>query len=98
MDGITWYSLGRIQGSTRAVDIDPFLVSYGLPYWSQFAYVRLTDDPAQCGGVPFGADIDAVGAISSVLTSATVPEPGTLGLMGLGFVGLFLRLRRTRKV
>ncbi|MCX8139377.1 MAG: PEP-CTERM sorting domain-containing protein [Gemmataceae bacterium] len=98
MDGVVWYSVGRIQGSTRAIDIDPFLISYGLTPAHQFAYVRITDDPAETAGTPAGADIDAVGAISSVLSSASVPEPGTLGLLGLGLVGLFLRLRRAQKM
>jgi hypothetical protein len=63
-DGVTWTSVGRIEGSTRGVDIDAF----GFDSTDRLSYVRVQDDPDQGGGSypTGGADIDAVGAISSV--------------------------------
>ncbi|HEY4125595.1 MAG TPA: PEP-CTERM sorting domain-containing protein [Rhizomicrobium sp.] len=93
-DGSTWLTVGEIQGSTRGIDIDSF--GYGVD--DQFAYVKLTDDPNQgdTGGQSPGADIDSVGAISTVRQTGTgVPEPATLALFGAGAAGLrFLRRKR----
>ena len=52
-----------------------------------FDAVQLIDDTTegQQTGVTVGADIDAVGAISS---TAAVPEPSTFALLGMGAVGL----------
>lgn len=63
-DGTNWLSIGGIGGSTRGIDIDAF--GYGTA--DQFAYVMLQDDPNQGDTGPDspGADIDAVGAISTV--------------------------------
>ena len=62
-DGQTWHSLGMIGGSTRGVDID----ASGWTRADRFRFVRLTDDPlsGSHNGASAGADIDAVGAISS---------------------------------
>jgi hypothetical protein len=38
----------------------------------------------------------ASGAIAGDCHPGTVPEPGTFGLIGLGFAGLFLLVRRRR--
>jgi OmpA-OmpF porin, OOP family len=59
-DNRQWIDLGRIEGSTRAVDISAF-VSSG----QAFQYVRLTNLSTDCGGASPGADIDAVAAIGS---------------------------------
>jgi hypothetical protein len=92
-DGVTWLSVGSVGGSTAGVDIDAF--GYGPN--SNFSWVRLTDVAAadQTTGITVGADIDAVGAISTV-AAASVPEPATWATMilGLGLVGLSLRTRR----
>lgn len=62
-DGSTWFSIGKVFGSTSGIDIDAF----GFGPSDHFTFVRLTDDPNEGdhSGVTPGADIDAVGAISS---------------------------------
>lgn len=69
-DGTEWHSLGKVFGATSSIDIDAF----GFTAADEFTFVRLTDDPSEggTGGVTPGADIDAVGAIS---TSSTVHAP-----------------------
>lgn len=63
-DGVTYTSVGKVAGATAGIDIDAF----GFGPGDEFRFVRLTDDPALDGttGAAVGADIDAVGAISSV--------------------------------
>jgi len=62
-DGLIWYSVGSVAGGTRGVDLDAF----GFGPNDRFAFVRLRDDPVldDLTGNTVGADIDAVGAISS---------------------------------
>ncbi|MFN9462396.1 MAG: hypothetical protein ACK6B2_04250, partial [Planctomycetota bacterium] len=62
-DGVVFTPVGTISGLIRYVDLDAF----GFGTDSLLRYVRLTDDPNQGpnGGVSPGADIDAVGALSS---------------------------------
>lgn len=62
-DGVTWHDVGKVFGSTSSIDIDAF----GFSSEDEFRFVRLTDDPdeGQTSGDTVGADIDAVGAISS---------------------------------
>ncbi|MFM8399820.1 MAG: hypothetical protein ACKOAH_18495, partial [Pirellula sp.] len=62
-DGVTFTAVGTISGANPYVDLDAF----GFGTDSLLRYVRLTDDPNQGpnGGVSPGADIDAVGALSS---------------------------------
>ena len=94
VDGMNWNAVGKVFGSTAGIDIDAF----GFGVVNQFGYVRLTDDPAEGGGGSggtVGADIDAVGAISTVRTP--MPEPTTIALLVLGLLTLSrqqLRLRR----
>jgi hypothetical protein len=90
-DGATWHAVGKVFGATAGIDIDAF----GWGASDLFAYVRLTDDTNEGGqsGGTVGADIDAVGAISTVRVS--VPEPGTLALLGLVVVGWAASRRRS---
>ncbi len=76
-DGSTWHSVGAVGGATAGIDIDAF----GWGVADLFGWVRLTDDGDKDGqaGSTVGADIDAVGAISTVIT--VMPEPGTAALL-----------------
>lgn len=64
-DGKTWLKVGRIAGTTASIDLD----AYGFTASDAFSYVKLTDDPTQGGktGASVGADIDAIGAISTII-------------------------------
>lgn len=64
VDGTTWYSIGKITGGTRAIDLSSFPE---LPKGALFRYVRLQDAPdGNTSGSPYaGPDIDAIGAIGS---------------------------------
>lgn len=77
-DGSTWFPVGKVFGSTAGIDLDAF----GFGTSSSFSYVRLQDDGEEGdqSGVSVGADIDALGAIST----RVVPEPGTLLLVAVG--------------
>ncbi|MDZ7805332.1 PEP-CTERM sorting domain-containing protein [Thiohalophilus sp.] len=92
-DGSDWFSVGKVFGTTSGVDIDNF----GFGSSDLFSYIRLTDDYNEGGtsGASVGADIDAVGAISTV--PVAVSEPASLLLIGLGFIGLGAATR-SRKV
>lgn len=89
-DGLTWFEVGFVEGSTSGVDIDAF----GFGVGDLFAFVRLTDDTGngQFRGLTAGADIDAVAALSTVFTP--IAEPGTLALLGMGLAWLGARSRR----
>lgn len=98
-DGSSWLEVGKVFGSTSSIDIDPFLVNANIASNTLFTFVRLRDDPNE--GQRFngslgvvGADIDAVGAISTVSTPAVpLPAGAPLALTGLA---AFLALRRRR--
>lgn len=89
-DGLNWISVGKVFGATSGIDIDAF----GFGTGDEFAYIRLTDDPneGERVGSTVGADIDAVGAISTTV----VPEPGSLALAGLAIAGVMVRTARRR--
>ncbi len=86
VDGLNWLAVGSIAGFT-GVDIDAF----GFGPASAFGYVRLRDAPGgQPTGDTLGADIDAIGAISTV---AVVPVPATGVLLLSALAGLASRRR-----
>lgn len=83
-DGSSWLPVGKVGGSTAGVDLDAF--GYGLGH--SFSFVRLRDDPDLDGqnGATVGADIDAVGAISTRRVSL-VSEPDGLTLVLTALAG-----------
>ncbi len=90
-DGVAWFPVGKVFGSTAGVDLDAF----GFGASAGFSYVRLTDDGEEGDqtGISVGADIDAVGAITTIV----IPEPGSLVLVGAG-TALLGGLRRRKRV
>jgi hypothetical protein len=82
-DGTTWFDVGKVFGTTSGIDIDAF----GFSSSDLFSYVRLTDDTNEGGqsGASVGADIDAVGAISTV---PSIPIPAAVWLFGSGLLVL----------
>ncbi|MDD2852970.1 MAG: PEP-CTERM sorting domain-containing protein [Desulfuromonadaceae bacterium] len=98
-NGTDWISVGQVAGATRGVDIDAFIGSSGVTLWDQYSYIKLIDANAHLSSDPWGgADIDAVGAISSAAPVETpaVPEPGTIALLGLGMAGLAVYGKRRK--
>ena len=93
-NGVNWFSVGKVAGATSSIDIDAF----GWGIGDIFEYVRLTDDTTKDGqsGATVGADIDAVGAITTVRTPPNeVPEPAS-GLLWLGALTALALARRRR--
>jgi len=73
-DGENWISVGRVEGSTRGIDIDSY-IGKGVIAGEQYFYVKLTDvadDNFGTSADSTGADIDAVGAISSTVIDTCV--------------------------
>jgi large repetitive protein len=70
-DGVTWTNVGRASAASPAIDIDAF----GFNSISRIPFVRLTDVLGQGSqsGSSVGADIDAVGALSSVVVDQSTP-------------------------
>lgn len=72
--GQTWHDLGRISGSTSAIDIADFMPDTDI----RFRFVKLIDARARCDSRWPGADIDAVAATSAIArTAAADVEPET---------------------
>ncbi|MEZ4524436.1 MAG: hypothetical protein R2941_00745 [Desulfobacterales bacterium] len=64
-NGSDWINVGQTSGATSGIDIDAFVDS-GVIIGEKYSFVKLTDLLPHQSGSPFeGADIDAVGAISS---------------------------------
>jgi len=96
MDGINYTAVGKVFGATSGIDIDAF----GFDQSDLFRFVRLTDDGSegQQAGASVGADIDAVGAISSVVAPPpAIPEPETYALMLAGLAAVAVAARRRRR-
>lgn len=89
-NGQDWSGVGSVGGSTSGVDIDAF----GFSLADSFGWVRLVDilNEDFTNGVTAGADIDAIGAITTIRASTVpngqVPLPGSLAMMGLGLLGI----------
>ncbi len=91
-DGVTFFDIGKVFGATSGIDIDAF----GFGPADEFRFVRLIDDPLEGGNGGrdnSGADIDAVGAISTRRVQQ-VPEPQTAWLLALGLAGVAWRRGR----
>ncbi len=82
-NGQDWISLGRLVGNTDGIDID----AAGFGPSDYFWYVRVTDDPNSGGssGSSAGADIDAIGALSS-RTACELTDATPLQGLGAGDV------------
>lgn len=89
-NGIDWLAVGKVFGATSGIDVDAFGVHAG----DYYSFVELRDDPNEGAntGDTVGADIDAVGAISSA-PPVQMPEPATLWLCALGLTTLVARRR-----
>lgn len=95
-NGSNWIDVGATTNAMRGIDIDAFASSGVLP-GSRYAFVKLIDLTIGSKGYSAGADIDAVGAISSAAPIPN-PEPGTMALMALGLGGMaWWRRKATRK-
>lgn len=85
-DGSSWIDLGLITGQplpAGSIDIDGVA---GVTQGGLYSYVRLIDSGTNGSLDPWaGADIDAVGAISSV---SSVPVPAAAWLFGSALLGL----------
>lgn len=66
-DGVNWIHVGKVEGGTSGIDIGP-KVQPG----DRFSYVKLMDANARKSND--GADIDAVGAIGSIIRDDYSPE------------------------
>ncbi|HMB45777.1 MAG TPA: hypothetical protein VKL21_08145 [Candidatus Methanoperedens sp.] len=65
-DGINWIYTGNTSNYTTGIDIDAYIGSEGAILGEQYSYVKLADRlPHESDSPTAGADIDAIGAISS---------------------------------
>ncbi|MBI5142759.1 MAG: PEP-CTERM sorting domain-containing protein [Nitrospirae bacterium] len=94
-NGSNWIDVGATSSSMRGIDIDAFESSGVLP-GSRYAYVKLIDLTVGSNGYSAGADIDAVGAISSAAPIPN-PEPGTMALMAVGLGDMAWWRGKTRR-
>jgi len=65
INGNDWINVGKTSGSTSGIDIDAYVDS-GVVSGEKYSFVKITDLLPNQSGSPYeGADIDAVGVISS---------------------------------
>ena len=89
-DGREWISIGRVDSNVQGIDIDPYLKRLGLTML-EFSFVKLVDVGNDFFTGPYaGADINAVGAISSrprsyclSIKPTLVPENVGVGMVAL---------------
>jgi len=62
-NGVDWIYASQVSGGTSAIDLSDF----NIDTETVFYFVRITDLKDTCNGQSSGADIDAVGAINSVI-------------------------------
>jgi hypothetical protein len=94
-NGDGFFEIGKVFGSTSSIDIDSLFSGF-VAGELEFDAVQLIDDlneGGSSGGSP-GADIDAVGAIASVL----VPEPSTTAMLATATMLLGVVRRRGRTI
>ncbi len=83
-DGINWIYVGYTTNSTSGIDIDAYIGSEGVVLGAQYSYVKLVDRlPHESDSPSAGADIDAVGAISSNRLDTTVPAEADNDTVGV---------------
>jgi hypothetical protein len=80
-DGDGFYEVGTVAGATSAIDIDATFTGFAAGQL-RFNAVQLIDDPNEGNptGAAVGADIDAVGALSSIRVPS-VPGLGSSALV-----------------
>lgn len=79
-DGNAWISVGSTEGGARGINIDAFTQN-GVVLGEKYSYVKLIDLlPSQSTSPWEGADIDAVGAISSTQAVAGACASGTVSV------------------
>ncbi len=90
-----WIDLGTLSGQPTSIDIDGVA---GVVTGTAYSYVRIIDDASSGpgAGVFSGADIDAVGAISSTEAPPAVPLPAS-GVLLLGAFGAFAAAKRRKR-
>lgn len=62
-NGIDWIKAGSISGGKSIIDLDDYYIPTDVIYY----YLKITDLRGYCKSKSAGADIDAIGAINSVL-------------------------------
>lgn len=89
-NGTDWHTVGQIGGGGSGIGVFSYgfdIDTLGFGYGDAFSFVRIVDLLIDPGSSPAGADIDAVGAIS------TVPLPATAAFLLSGFAMLLGRYR-----
>ena len=108
-DGFSFLRAGYSTAANPGIDIDGIVTSAGLDPMTEFRFVRITDDPSQGyeSVVGQGADIDAIGAISStgdpiidmddddMGDPTVVPLPAPILMLGCAVLGLTAMRRKT---